>query len=336
MRIRSIITIGAAVALLVLPSCHKKEDDSTSLPYLDGTLSFSIPPYVLKGDTFVLKPSGVTNPTKGTVGYFWYSSWDSVKDTTKRETAQGDGSWTVTVPEEPGTYTVSGCAYAEGYSTLTATSSICVVDTSVNTTITGASYHTDSLTLSDPRDGGLYYLSTIGGDVWMQNNLYYTGSGVSYHDCDVMDNLFGRMYSWNEAVAACPEGWHLPSDAEFARMAGTFVDGSSFKAGEEFKGAAGSLMADTYFIGSKMWTYWPEVKITNSSKFSAIPVGYSVDQDGRERFIGLNDYAVYWTSDGEGQTGSYRYIYVDKSSVFTANGDKESFRASVRCVKDKD
>ena len=30
----------------------------------------------------------------------------------------------------------------------------------------------------------------------------------------------GRVYSWNAAQNACPEGWHLPSEEELKSMAG--------------------------------------------------------------------------------------------------------------------
>ncbi|MBP5686414.1 MAG: hypothetical protein J6W87_01360, partial [Clostridia bacterium] len=42
--------------------------------------------FVTKGETFTLVPTGLKNPTTGNLGYYWYSSWDSKKDTTKTET----------------------------------------------------------------------------------------------------------------------------------------------------------------------------------------------------------------------------------------------------------
>ena len=336
MRFRSIISVGAALALTILPSCHKdKSSSSSTAPYLDGALSYSLPSYVLPGESFTLTPSGVSNPTnKGNVGYYWYSSWLTARDTTKTETGPGDGSWSVTVPLVIGDYSITCFAYATDYSPLNTIKKFSVVDPTVNTTLTGASYNTDSLTFKDSRDGSTYYLSTVGNKVWMQNNLYYDGLGVSYQNSPAIDAIFGRMYTWKEAMEACPSGWHLPSDAEFASLAGAAAK-DEFSAGEEFTGAAGSLMADAYFLESKMWTYWPQVKITNQARFSAIPVGYAVDQEGIQKYSGINSYAAFWTSDSKGDDGMYRYIYVDKDNVYLSNGNKDSFRASVRCVKDR-
>lgn len=331
MKIKTFILIFSAAALVALPSCHKKDEETEVDPYLDGTLTFSMPLFVLKGDVMTLTPEGASNPTGG-VGYYWYNSWTEKRDTVKRENETGDGSWTVTIPSETGTYTVSAAAFAEGYTSLSAYKEFVVVDSSLEGSVKGAGYQKDSVTFSDPRDGGLYYLATAGGNVWMQNNLYYSGSGISYENSPAMDRIAGRLYNWNEAVEACPEGWHLPSDSDFAALAGS--DGEEYSAGQIFTGAAGSLMSNVTFNDLRMWTFWPEVKITNSTKFAAIPFGYAIDQEGINRFTGTNKYSVFWTSDNDEDTAVYRYIYVDKNNVYPANGDKESFRASVRCVKD--
>ena len=329
MKFRNLLILGTALSMLVLPSCHKKDDEEKSDPYLDGKLTFSIPDFVLTGETFTLVPTGASNPTTGNVGYSWTSSWISTRDTTKKETASGDGSWTVTMPLKVGTYSITSNAFATGYTPLSAYQEFCVVDPTVNVTITKAGYQIDSTAFKDPRDGKTYYLATTGGNVWMQNNLGYQDSGVSYGYCSAVDPIFGKLYTWNEAIKACPDGWHLPSDADFVALTGTEAG-----RGETIYGAAGSLMADAYFLGNKMWTYWPDVKITNKSKFSALPIGYAINWEDSQHYVGINDYAVFWTSDEDGESAFYRYIYEDKDNLYSSKGSKDYFRASVRCVKD--
>ena len=332
MRFKYILLICSVMALAVLPSCKKDDEDDTTKPYLDGTLSFKMPMFVLQGEQFTLVPTGASNPSGGGVGYSWTSSWTSGSDTVKRENGIGDGSWTVSVPSETGSYTVTVSAFAKDYYSIGATNAFTVVDPSVEGTLKGAGYQVDSVKLTDPRDGATYYLMTSGGKVWMQNNLYYSGSGVSYFYCTAMDRIVGRFYNWNEAVCACPEGWHLPSDSEFAALAGKTSE--EFTRGETLEGSAGTLMADVTFNDGKMWTFWPQVNITNSTGFSAIPIGYAVDQGESQKYNGTNAYAVFWTSDEDGDTGLYRYIYMDKDNIYSSRGDKVSFRASVRCVRD--
>lgn len=108
-------------------------------------------------------------------------------------------------------------------------------------------------TLRDARNGREYSTVTIGSQCWMGENLYIgeyvesrTGMGA-HSDLDHSDHgdpdgiqfycwendptncdAFGAMYDWDEAMRGshaegargiCPEGWHIPSDAEFHTMA---------------------------------------------------------------------------------------------------------------------
>ena len=317
MRFKSIFFLLSVATLAILSSCHKKDDDTDSTPYLEGSVSFSIPSYVKVGEELTITPKGGVNPTTGNVGYYWLSSWNTTRDTVKTETGTEDGTFSLTVPLATGSYTVTVGAFATGYYGLSTVKNFTVVDPALEGSIKGAGYQASS-SMVDPRDASVYYLTTAEDKVWMRNNLYYSGSGVSYENSAAMDPIFGRLYNWNEAVNACPDGWRLPTDEEFA----TLTD------------VAGSMMVDATFNDNKMWTFWPDVKINNSTEFSAIPVGYAVDQEGTVKYIGVNQYASFWTSDSQDGTATYRYIYVSKNDIFSGRGDKESFRASVRCVKD--
>ncbi len=336
MKFKDILFIVTLLAACILPSCKKDKDDSTTKDYLSGNLTFDMPAFVTKESTYTLIPSGIKNPSTGNVGYYWYTSWDSTKDTTKTETGPGDGAFTVSVPDSIGNYSIYCIAYATGYYTSSGNSSFYVVDPQINTTITDSGLSYSDERMDDSRDSKSYFVTTVGGKKWFKNNLYYSGSGVSYAFSPAMDALIGKYYTWEEAVSACPQGWHLPSDAEFALLANTTQGGTSHKAGADFKGAAGDLMVNAKFIENRMWTFWPEVNITNKSGFCALPGGYVLDRgsDDNQKFQGMNNYAVFWTSDSDGDSALYRYIYVKQNDVILGKGDKTSFRASVRCVKD--
>ena len=166
-------------------------------------------------------------------------------------------------------------------------------------------------------------------------NLAYAGSGVSFEGCDALDDVYGRYYDWEEAQVACPEGWRLPASDDWASLAAQA--GYKGEGDGNYLGIAGNLMVNAYFNSNRMWEYWPAVKITNSTGFSAIPTGYcttsSTGVDGRDDL----NYAVYWTAEDEDVDGEsfglYRMIYVEKPDLMLGAAHKTGFCATVRCVR---
>lgn len=329
---RTLIVLLALLSL-VISSCNNKDEETTEYVYMTGTLTFTIPTYLATNDTIVLTPSGLTAP-EGGIGYYWRTSWENVSDTVKTPSEEGDGSYTLITTSTIGQYTVTCYAYSEGYSNSSATETVYIVNPATDSTVTNLSL-SSSPSFTDERDGKTYFTTTFGGKTWTRNNLGYSGSGVSYADCDVMDTILGRYYTWDEAQTACPTGWHLPSEAEFVQLADSLAgDTTSFSVKEDFPEVAGRFMGDAYFMGEKMWEFWPQVDITDDCGFSAIPVGYASQRNDSFMFKGFNTYSVFWTSDvDESDRGIIRYFYVEDPYVHVGYMDK-SFLASVRCVKD--
>ena len=207
--------------------------------------------------------------------------------------------------------------------------------------------------LADLRDDKTYSYKTIGTQVWMTENLAYlpsvvgpgTGSASTayyyvygYDGTDVATakatanyTTYGVLYNWTAAMngvassdsnpsgvqGACPEGWHLPSDAEWTTLS-DYLGGISY-AGGKLKEA-----------GTAHWT-GPNTGATNESGFTALPGGYRRN-DGIFYFIGSNG---YWWSSTDHNTSSawYRNLCNSYSDVFRYTSTKD-IGFSVRCVRD--
>jgi uncharacterized protein (TIGR02145 family) len=74
--------------------------------------------------------------------------------------------------------------------------------------------------LVDDRDGNVYLVAKFNDTWWMCQNLKYdVGDGSACYDEDETNcMLSGRLYTWEAARKACPEGYHLPSDEEWKAL----------------------------------------------------------------------------------------------------------------------
>ncbi len=203
---------------------------------------------------------------------------------------------------------------------------------------------------TDPRDGNTYTYQTYGTQVWMTKNLAYlpsvvgpgTGSSSTayyylydYNGADVATakatsnyTTYGVLYNWSAALTACPEGWHLPSDAEWKQlemylgMTSAQADATSWRGTDE-----GGKLKET---GTTHWTT-PNTGATNSSGFTALPGGYR-SADGP--FGRIGGYGYWWSSTHAFADDAWlRLLPYDRSSV-DRDGYGKDYGLSVRCLQD--
>lgn len=321
-----------AVILFAAASC--KDDETETLPSLTG-LYFSCPYFASPGEAVKMTPKGVTHPEGGEVGYYWrVTPTMSYNDTTDVYV-----HW---FSDTLKTYTVNCYAFAEGYNGDSYSRQVEVVKSGLDGSITQS-----GIAASDKKitvDGVDYYYVNIGGLDWFRNNLASAGSGTSYLNEDIVSDIFGRYYSYDEAVNACPEGWRLPSEEDWMALADAMGSPASGKY-ESFSNVAAKLMVNAYFNETAMLEYWPQVgDVNNESKLSFMPFGYAnlgiKDETGKypsASFEGMKEYVAVWTSDmveDEDGMAYFRYIITDQPEMLVGKGDVNTFGASVRCVRD--
>lgn len=164
----------------------------------------------------------------------------------------------------------------------------------------------------DARDSQSYKIIEIGGRVWMAENLNYRvvwerddldtlhGWSWCYNDSAQYCEKNGRLYQWDEALYACPDGWDFPSKADFDSLIYA-VGGFDF--------AADSLMSLDFV--------------------SEIGGGYHF----LEYYNYFDEYAYFWTTD-EVRANYARTVMLEKGrSSVSYDETYEEFALSVRCVR---
>jgi len=173
-----------------------------------------------------------------------------------------------------------------------------------------------------PSGGGSACVSgtvSIGNQCWQKSNSNINPSvGTSKCYANLSDNCdkYGRLYDWEAAKSACPQGFHLPSDAEWTAL--TNAVGGADITGTKLKATSG-------------WDH--NGNGTDDYGFSALPGGI-----GFPGGIFLSAGAVgstgdWWSSTEYDASHAYnRNMYYGLADVSRGNSDKTSL-LSVRCVQ---
>lgn len=317
-------------ALVVASVACKKEEETEISPSLDGFLMIhGLPEFIMPGEKVTLTASGVEHPDGEAITYHWKVS-PSQTEYTETEVFEHTFSDTLR------TYTVNCYVAAEGYSNSSAVSYATAVAPGYNGSISGISYNKiadDSLFV---RHIPVYY-KAIGNQTWTLNNLGLR-SGRPFRNAEVMSEVFGRYYNFNEAKAVCDsldregQNWELPTMDDWAILEAE-VSGKTGKGLTYGKTLSAAMMVNAAFNDKFMWEYWPVIgDITNGSGFSVISTGYANMLSGQ--FDGEFEYSAFWTADEASSTeGYYKYMICDQNGLFNGKGNKESFGASVRCIR---
>lgn len=373
MSLKTLRTIALfTLAALSAFSCQKGSEETTTLPSLKGSVSIVGVEEFMDASTeasrtLKLKPANAVHPEGKELGYCWKVTPFMEKfDTTRYATGldkngkPSDGSFEYVLADSLGTFTIYCYAFAPGYSSTYSIAYTTLVKSGPEGSITNAD------TQGNAGEVGFnhYYYVTIGNRDWINMNAYQEeGLGMPFRNAEPMSQIFGRYYNYEDAKAACAsigEEWSLPTEEDWLDVVRVLTNGNE-KAPEIKKYSniywdkavngtptlASQLMVNASFNTEQMWTYYPAVgDPVNTSGLSLLPTGYanlgitptvrSASNYPDAMFEGLYDYAVFWTADEvEGEEGMayYRYIMGNKPHLMIGKGNKETFGASVRCVR---
>jgi len=168
-------------------------------------------------------------------------------------------------------------------------------------------------TFTDSRDGKTYKFVKINNQTWMAENLNFEFGNSKCYDNEAENcEKYGRLYSWKDANAVCPPGWHLPSDEEWNELV-AFV--GEEEAGKKLKSKNG----------------WDEEgNGTDEYDFSALPGGLGWSRG----FNNAGNLGYWWSASDVNRLDAWsRNINYSHDVLFRYLNDK-IYMYSVRCIKD--
>ena len=178
----------------------------------------------------------------------------------------------------------------------------------------------------DKRDGQEYKVVDIGNQTWMAENLNYQTDNSWWYDNDSANGeIYGRLYTWNDALTACPQGWHLPTDDEWKTL--EIQLGMSQSEADEYNWRGTDE-------GNKLKStngWYNNGNGTNLSGFNALPGGERAS--GWTHFNNIKQDGTWWASTEWGYDGFVRNLFYSFSGIYRS-GELKVNAYSVRCVKD--
>lgn len=161
----------------------------------------------------------------------------------------------------------------------------------------------------DSRDQQSYKTVVIGSKTWMAQNLNFKASGSECYDGNFENcKKYGRLYNFDAARQACPAGWHLPDNDEWA-MFKRFIEDSDGK-----EAAWVSLKSRDKWDGSDRYG------------FDVVPAGKATDE-----FVELGVSAHFWSATEE--DGDAYGWHLAPPGDFSKDFDISTNMYSVRCLK---
>lgn len=173
----------------------------------------------------------------------------------------------------------------------------------------------------DPRDKKIYKTIIMNNQEWFAQNLdYKTNHSVYYNNDKNNGILYGQLYTWTDALTACPAGWRLPSDEDWK----TFEKNLGFSENE--------LNTMGYNRGAAMTNL---LKFGGESGFDIHMSGFLHGYDNH--FYKLNEACIIWTSSPAGNEHAItRSFFLTSNNVGREDDISVKYALPVRCVRDSE
>lgn len=180
---------------------------------------------------------------------------------------------------------------------------------------------------TDPH-GRSYNIIKLNGHTWLAENLAYDiGEGSWCYD-NKLENCqkYGRLYTLeaaNKACAALGNGWRLPTDGEWKRLAVSFGGYRYVKESTEKT----NLLDD---VGDPRKSFYALLNEGNSG-FDALTGGWRFSNGN---FRDLGQYGSYWSAKENGSENTWYYLFEQFNRVLSRYNPHDPGAFSCRCIQD--
>jgi uncharacterized protein (TIGR02145 family) len=175
---------------------------------------------------------------------------------------------------------------------------------------------------TDPRDGYTYAVVTIGRSQWFAENLRYKTPGSRCYEGDEANCAdHGRLYRLDDALSACPPGWHLPSEEDWRRL----------------ELALGMSQADVLKEKGRGDPLGRRLKYGGDTGFDTRYSGW-IDPHRGDSSLAMGRNAAFWAStpgppDDVSATAWHRDVAANRNTIWRSPVNV-TYWLSVRCVRD--
>jgi uncharacterized protein (TIGR02145 family) len=124
----------------------------------------------------------------------------------------------------------------------------------------------------------------IGTQTWTAHNSILPAPNSFWYERDsIKYKKYGKLYFFSGAMAACPEGWHLPSDEEWQTLIDYF--------------GGDSLAVEALMEGG-------------TSGMNLTLAGYRSSNSENDLFAKFGEYGFYWTSTVKAEQTAYGKLFI--------------------------
>jgi len=170
---------------------------------------------------------------------------------------------------------------------------------------------------TDRRDGEEYKWVKIGNQIWMAENLNFEIDGSWWYENKKENgHKYGRLYTWEAAIKACPKGWHLPTEEEWKQL-------------EKHVGMSKTKLNLIDYRD-------PEKRL----KTKLQKIGFSLPMAGCRTFnngdfLGKEEFTFFWSATPYKEIYAWKRAFDIKTEGIGRHSHNKKHANSVRYIKDK-